>query len=130
MVTLAVLFLTLTGTLVGTAGAASAVVPMPSCKSNPSFRGDSGVIHLGETAEGNFVWSGAMTPITEEPGFYRISVYGGKRVLDGKNKHYPYFPHGSLPAKLAFQGRRMSISVNLVSDTGSEYNSVQNGCVM
>lgn len=131
-VSLAALFLTLAATLVGSAGTASAIVPVstPSCKNNPSFPGDSGVIRLGETAQGTFVWTGAMTPVSREPGFYKISVYGGKRVLDGKNAHYPYFPHGSLPAKLAFPGRRMSISVTLTSDSGSVYHSVQNGCVM
>lgn len=51
-------------------------------------------------------------------------------MLDGKNNHYAYFPYGSLPVNLAFQGRRISISVNLVSDSGGVYNSVQNGCVM
>ncbi|CAO5232492.1 exported hypothetical protein [Frankia sp. AgKG'84/4] len=42
MISFVVLFLTLAGTLVGSAGAASAVVPMPSCKSNPSIHGTLG----------------------------------------------------------------------------------------
>lgn len=119
-----------TAALLGTAGAASAKVSLPNCRSNPTFAGSAGVINLGMGARGSFVWGGRMIPTSREPGTYRISVYAGSKVRDGKNGHYPYFPHGSLPASIARPGYRMYISVTLVSDSGGVYNSVPNGCIM
>ncbi len=128
--TLLTLVLGVTATLIGTAGSASTIVPLSKCSSHPTFAGNSGVINLGTGSGGSFVWGGRMIPTTREPGVYRISVYAGSKVKDEKNGHYPYFPHGSLPASIARPGYRMSISVTLVSDTGNVYTSVQNRCIM
>jgi hypothetical protein len=124
------LVITISATLIGTASTAQAAT-LPSCTSNPKYTGSAGVINFGETANGSFIWGGEMTPITLDPGTYVISVYAGSKVKDGKNGHYLYFPHGSLPPSVARPGYRMYISVTHVSDAnGQTYVSIPNGCIM
>lgn len=65
---------------------------------------------------------------SEEAGHYSIDVLVGRRRADRKNRHYLYFPHGSLPRGEAPSGRVFSLRVDLVSDSGNHYMSVINGC--
>jgi|GEM_PF-4775945 hypothetical protein len=110
---------------------AMAATALPSCKKDPKFVASAGEIDLGETPQGTFVWSGKMNPIALDPGTYVIGVYAGSKRKDGKNGHYPYFPHGSLPNSVARPGYRMMITVTHVADAdGRTYTSIPNGCIM
>jgi hypothetical protein len=107
----------------GTAQAAS----LPSCRSI-TYRGSAGYLAVQTSPSGSVAWGGGLDNKADEVGFYVISVLVNGHREDGKNAHYPYFPHGSLPPSKAPSGATFVLQVDLQSDSGHHYVNVPNAC--
>jgi hypothetical protein len=107
----------------GTAQAAS----LPSCRSI-TYRGPAGYLAVQTSPSGSVAWGGGLDNKADEVGFYVISVLVNGHREDGKNAHYPYFPHGSLPPSKAHSGATFVLQVDLQSDSGHHYVNVPNEC--
>jgi hypothetical protein len=100
---------------------------LPSCGSI-TYRGPAGYLAVQTSPSGTVAWGGGLNNKADEVGFYVINVLVDGHREDGKNAHYPYFPHGSLPPSRAPRGATFVVQVDLQSDSGHHYVNVPNGC--
>lgn len=100
---------------------------MPSCRS-VTYPGPDGFLAVRTSPAGYVQWGGGLNIKPDEAGYYVIDVLVNGKRADRKNKHYLYFPHGSLPPSKARSGAIFVLQVDLQSDSGNHYVSVTNGC--
>jgi hypothetical protein len=102
---------------------AAQAAELPSCRSI-TYPGPNGFLAVHTTMEGRVQWVGGLNIKLDEAGYYVIDVLVNGKRADRKNKHYLYFPHGSLPPSIAPSGATFVLQVDLQSDSGAHYVSV------
>ena len=100
---------------------------LPSCRSI-TYTGPDGFLAVQTSPAGTVAWGGGLNNKMDEAGLYVINVLVNGHREDGKNAHYLYFPHGSLPPSKAPSGAIFVLQVDLQSDSGQHYVNVTNGC--